>query len=51
VTDAAAYRFALIAFVVALVALVALLVPWLSFVLGPEVSIYDLGSPQLRLSA
>lgn len=50
-TDAAAYRFALIAFVIALVALVALLVPWLHFVWGPEISIYDWGAPQLRGSA
>ena len=43
-----AYRFTLVAFVFCLVALVLMLLPWLNFLLGSEVSVYDLGAPQLR---
>lgn len=47
-SDTVAWRVAPFGFVFCLVALVALLVPWLHFVFGPEVSIFDLGAPQLR---
>lgn len=49
-SETVAWRVALFGLVFALVCLVALLVPWLHFVFGPEVSIYDIGAPQLRVS-
>jgi hypothetical protein len=44
----AAYRFAFTAFVLCLLALGALLVVWLHYLWGPALSVYDVGSPQLR---
>ena len=43
-----AYRIALTSFVFCMVALLLMLAPWINYLLGPELSIYDLGSPQLR---
>lgn len=45
----AEYRFALVAFLVCLAALAGMLLPWVLYEFGPEVSALDLGSPQLRV--
>lgn len=47
---ASLWRLAVLSFVFCVVAMVGLLVPWIHYVLGPEVSIYDLGAPQLRVA-
>lgn len=44
----ATYRFALVAFFLCVAVLSALLVPWLGYLFGPELSVYDVGAPQLR---
>lgn len=42
------YRFSLCAYGLCLLALILMLAPWVHYYLGPEMSIYDIGSPQLR---
>lgn len=44
-----AYRIAVLSFVFCMVALLSMLAPWLHYYWGPEVSIYDVGAPQLRV--
>lgn len=44
-----AYRFAVSGFVVCLLALAGLLAVWVAYLVGPEVSVFDLGSPQIRV--
>lgn len=47
----ASYRFAVAGFVLCLIALALLLGVWAAYYLGPELSVFDLGSPQLRALA
>ncbi len=43
------YRTAVLAFVFCMVALLLMLAPWAHYYLGPEVSVYDVGAPHLRV--
>lgn len=47
-TDSIAWRICLFCVLFSVVALVVMLAPWLHYYLGPEVSFYDVGAPQLR---
>lgn len=43
-----AYRFAFVAFVFCILALAGMLAVWVHYLLGPSISLYDLGAPHLR---
>lgn len=47
-SEIVAWRFAVVAFVVASLFLGVLAGLWLHWLWGPEISFYDLGAPQLR---
>ena len=47
--DVAVWRFAAGGLAVAVVFLAVLLALWVAYLLGPEMSRYDIGSPQIRV--
>jgi hypothetical protein len=51
VTDVLVWRISVGAFLLCVGFLVGLLIVWLPYLLGSGVSVYDLGSPQLRAFA
>lgn len=44
------WRLALTSFLFCIVTLCVILALWVGYLAGPEVSVYDLGSPQLRVT-